>query len=66
MNQETLLKKSTSKRKKQLLSEMNTFTEAAVALSPSNLVSLGICSTCSNNNECVWLQNHKIECEEFK
>ncbi|GGD17628.1 hypothetical protein [Flavobacterium orientale] len=63
---EILNKPSFQKGEEMLWAEMNFENKITM---PSHfekkIMVFGICSNCLNNNNCVWMQNEKIECEEY-
>lgn len=63
---EILKTQSFEKRKDMLLTEMNYEKKVTVSSHFENkIIVVGICSNCLNNSNCVWMQNKKVECEEY-
>ena len=63
---EVLKNTSFEKRKEMLWAEMNFENDETILTHLEKKTKmLGICSNCLNNSNCVWMENKKMECEEY-
>jgi len=63
---EILNNPSFEKGEELLWAEMNFENKVTVSSHlENNKMVFGICINCLNNNNCIWMENKKIECEEY-